>query len=249
MNLKNKCNFAVQESNYRGMRHLKRLFGKACARYGLLSDGDRILVAVSGGKDSLMLCRLLAEQARIFKPRIEVEAVHVVMDNVAYETDLQWLADYCQTLGMPLHILHACFDESLDRRHTRCFLCAWYRRKALFRFAEGNGFNKVALGHHQDDILSTWLMNMTYEGHCGTMRPLLQMDHYHVTVVRPLCLVSEEHIKNLAAMLELPKQKARCPYEETTRRKDMEDVLHHLERLNPEARYSLWHAMEQLQRD
>lgn len=228
------------------MRHLKRLFGKACTRYELLSDGDRILVAVSGGKDSLVLCRLMAEQARIFKPRIEVEAAHVVMDNIPYETDRQWLADYCHALGMPLHILHTGFDERPDPRHTRCFLCAWHRRKALFRFAEENGFNKVALGHHQDDILSTWLMNMTYEGHCGTMRPVLQMNHYRVTVVRPLCLVPEERIKNVAVALELPEQKVRCPYEETTRRKDMEDVLHHLETLNPEARYSLWHAMEQL---
>ena len=227
------------------MKHLQQLFGKACTRYGLLADDDRILVAVSGGKDSLMLCRLMAQRARIFKPRIEVAAAHVVMDNIPYETDRQWLADYCRDLGLPLHILHASFDESQpDRRRTRCFLCSWHRRKALFRFAEQEGFNKVALGHHQDDILTTWLMNMTYEGNCSTMLPILPLEHYPISIIRPLCLAPEAHIARLAETLALPQQKARCPWEEASRRADIEQVLHHLESLNPEARNSLWRAME-----
>ena len=84
---------------------LTRLFNKACTAYGLLSDGDRILLALSGGKDSLVMAQLMAERARIFKPSIQVEAVHVVMDNVPYQTDIAHMQEFCNGLGIPLHIL------------------------------------------------------------------------------------------------------------------------------------------------
>lgn len=227
---------------------IRRRFDRGCVRYGLLADGDRILVALSGGKDSLMLCRLLSERSRIWRPHFTVEAAHVVMDNIPYETDVDFLSGFCQQLGIRLHVLHASFDSSTDQRHSPCFLCAWNRRHALFEFAARQGFNKVALGHHQDDILVTWLMNMTYEGSVGTMLPLLQLDHFAVTIIRPLCLVHEAWIREVAASLGFVRQKRPCPFEQVTRRSDMEAVFRQLEVLNPEARYSLWQAMEKAQR-
>ena len=200
---------------------LKR-FNKGCVDYRLLEDGDRILIALSGGKDSLELVRLLAQRARIYKPHIEVEAAHIIMDNIPYETDRSYLQAFCAENGIKLHILHSSFDESTDPRKTRCFLCAWNRRKTLFEFAVNNGFNKIALGHHMDDILVTFLMN---------------------TIIRPLCLVHEADIRQVAEELHFTKQKALCPYEETTRRSDMQAVFQQLEQLNPEARYSLWRSV------
>lgn len=90
---------------------LKR-FNKGCVDYYLLEDGDRILIALSGGKDSLELVRLLAQRARIYKPHIEVEAAHIIMDNIPYETDRSYLQDFCAENGIKLHILHSSFDES-----------------------------------------------------------------------------------------------------------------------------------------
>lgn len=222
-------------------RKVLRQFNKGCTQYGMLEDGDRIVVALSGGKDSMTLARLMAGRARIFRPRIEVAAVHVVMDNVPYVSDLEYLESYCSELGIPFHVVHASFDESTDPRKTRCFLCAHYRRKALFDFAKDNQYNKVALGHHQDDILVTALMNMTFEGNADTMRPVLTLNHWPLRVIRPLCLVREEWIRQVSA--EIREQTVSCPYESKTRRQDMERVFQHLERLNPEARYSLWHAL------
>lgn len=222
---------------------VRRRFHRACADYGLLVDGDRILVAVSGGKDSLLLTQLLAEQARLHKPSIQVAAAHVVMDNIPYETSTEYLTQFCANLGIPLHILHSSFDESTDKRKTKCFLCAWYRRKALFQFAESNGYNKVALGHHQDDIISTWLMNVVFEGNATTMPPLLQMRNYPLDIIRPLCLVPESWIAQVAESAGFCKQKRACPYESATRRTDMEGILKQIEAMNPEARYSLWRAM------
>ena len=223
-----------------------KLFHKACADYSLLEDGDRVLIALSGGKDSMELVRLLGRQQTILKPRIEVEAAHVVMDNIPYHSDETYLRDFCDAAGVRLNIIHTAFDESTDRRKTKCFLCSWYRRKALFTFAQENGFSKVALGHHQDDFITTLLMNMIYQGRNETMSPLMKMRHYPISVIRPLCLVAEEDIKSIAQSEGFHKQKAACPYEDATRRKDMTELFHHIESLNPEARYTLWRTISKL---
>lgn len=225
------------------MNRIRKKFNKGCVDYGLLEDGDRILIALSGGKDSLLLTQLLAERSRIYRPSIEVEAVHVVMDNIPYETDRSYLRRFCDSLGIRLTVLHSRFDESTDPRKTRCFLCAWHRRKAIFQWAEEQGFNKIALGHHQDDILTTWLMNITFEGNASTMLPRLRLEHYRLEIIRPLCLVEEAWIREVAPLLGYERQKVPCPYEEQTRRHDMSQIFSQLEQLNPEARYSMWRAM------
>ncbi|MBQ7157589.1 MAG: tRNA 2-thiocytidine biosynthesis protein TtcA [Bacteroidaceae bacterium] len=222
---------------------IRKAFNKGCVKYSLLEDGDRILIALSGGKDSLELVRLLSQRARIFKPSIKVEAAHIIMDNIPYETDRTYIQHFCESLGVRLHILHSSFNESTDPNKTKCFLCSWNRRKTLFEFACANGFNKIALGHHNDDILTTFLMNITFEGSTQTMLPKLQMKHYDLQIIRPLCLVPEADIKEIAAELGFTKQKALCPYETTSQRATMTDMLHRLESINPEARYSLWNAM------
>lgn len=222
---------------------IRRKFNRACTDYQLLEDGDHILIALSGGKDSLELCRLMAERARIFRPSIHIEAAHVVMDNIPYETSRSYLETFCKELHVQLHILHGSFDERTDSRKTRCFLCSWHRRKLLFSFAVERGFNKVALGHHQDDILTTWLMNITFEGNISTIHPKMQMKHYPLQLIRPLCLVEETWIAEVARQFGFEKQKVPCPYEDLTRRRHINDIFHQLERLNPEARYSMWHAI------
>lgn len=235
----------VEKTEYR----IRKLFHKGCVEYGLIEDGDRILVALSGGKDSLMLLRLLAHQSRLFKPSIKVEAAHVIMDNIPYETDRTYITGYCEELGVPLHILHTSFEESTDKRKTKCFLCSWNRRKTLFRYAAEQGFSKVALGHHQDDIIITMLMNQTFEGSMQTMPPKLKMQHYPLAVIRPMCLVPEHLIKEMAQLLNFEKQKALCPYETVTHRATMTALFRQLEEINPEARYSLWNAMKNVHHD
>ena len=226
-------------------RKIQRLFHSACADYKLLEDNDRVLVALSGGKDSLELVRLLGTQQRIYKPRIEVEAIHVVMDNVPYANDMDYLSGFCNDCGVTLHVVHTHFEETQTKK-PKCFLCSWHRRKAIFCFAQEHGFNKVALGHHQDDILVTLMMNMFYQGSIQTMPPILHMRHYSLSVIRPLCLVPERLIAEEAATLRFRKQTKTCPYEEVTGRTRVKALLDKLEQDNPEVRYSLWGSMKNI---
>ena len=231
-------------------RKIQRLFSRACAEYRLLEDGDKVLVAVSGGKDSLELTRLMARQGKIHRPHITVAAAHVIMDNIPYETERTFLEKFCQENDIELHILHTRFDEEREgneeerKRKTKCFLCSWYRRKALFEYARDNGYNKVAFGHHQDDFIITMLMNMTFLGSTHSMRPMMTMKHYPFKVIRPLCLVAEKMIADVAERQNFESQKTPCPYERTSRREDMTSVFRQLEALNPEARYSLWRVLQ-----
>jgi len=226
------------------VRRIEAKLNKGIARYGLIDDGDNILIGLSGGKDSMALLELLARRARIFKPRFSVEAVHVVMSNIGYRSDVAYLRDFCEGLGVPFHVVETSFDKSDDSRKPYCFLCSWYRRKSMFALARRLGCNKIALGHHADDIIETLLLNMTFPGRLDTMRPLQRMDRFAMTIVRPLCLVAEADLASFARMRGFREQLSRCPYETDTRRADMRRVFRELQSVNPEARYSLWRCAE-----
>lgn len=231
------------------IRRIEDRFNKGLVQYGLIENGDKVLVGLSGGKDSLALLDLLARRSRIFHPRFSVMAVHVVMTNIPYKSDLEYLRAYTEELGVPFRVYETSFDPSTDRRKSPCFLCSWNRRKALFTVAEEQGCNKIALGHHMDDILQTLLMNMTFQGAFGTMPPKLVMRKFDMTIIRPMCLVHESDLVELAALRNFRKQIKNCPYEKDSHRSDMKEVLANLERINPEARYSLWGSMNHVQPD
>ena len=228
-------------------KRINKQFGRATLGYSMLEEGDRILVALSGGKDSLTLLQLLAERSRIFKPQISIVAAHVTMINIPYKANLEYLKDFCTSQGVELHILESGFDASTDTRKSPCFLCSWNRRKALFTLAQEIGCNKIALGHNMDDFIETMLMNITFQGAFSAMAPVMKMDKFPITVIRPLCLVNENDVEAYAKECAFPPQKKNCPYENDSNRKTMKEMLAHLETLNPEARYNLWGAMSNIQ--
>ncbi len=223
---------------------IRHKFNKALKQYNIISNGDRILIALSGGKDSFCLTEMIAHRQRIFVPRFTAEAVHVRMENIEYESSIEELCKFTESLSVPLHILTTSFDASTDRRHTPCFLCSWQRRKAIFNFAQEHGFNKIALGHHMDDILHTALLNLFHEGRFDSMPPVMHMKKMPLTIIRPLCLEHETDIVRLSEEKGYPQQIRRCPYEHNSRREEMKRLFTAIDTLNPEARYSLWHALE-----
>ena len=253
-------------------KRLNERFVKAMATYHLIEDDDRILVGLSGGKDSLLLLELLAKRAKILHPRFTVEALHVRMENIHYESDTSYLQSFCDALGVPLHVRTTRFEvepaiepfdeqakpveqaavsqqhpESaarLRRQKQPCFLCSWNRRKELFNLAQELGCNKIALGHHQDDILHTALMNLMFQAHFATMPARLKMRKMPLTIIRPLCMIQEQDIKAYAELQGYQKQQKLCPYETDSHRTDIKRLYEEMERISPEVRYSIWGALE-----
>lgn len=225
-------------------QHLLNQLVRAMRTYHLIDDGDRILVALSGGKDSLCLLDLLAQRQRIFMPRFSIEAIHIRMDNIDYETDTHYLEDFCRQRNVNLHVVNTSFDASTDKRKSPCFLCSWNRRKQMFNLAQEIGCNKIALGHHMDDLIHTALMNECFQGRFDTMPVFLQMKKMPLAIIRPLCLCHESDIKAYAEQEGYQKQRKLCPYEKDSYRTDIQQIFHQMESLNPEARYSIWNALE-----
>ena len=222
-------------------KRIRERFVKAFVTYRLLEDGDHVLVGLSGGKDSLCLLEMLGKRARIDQPRFRVEAIHVRMENISYETSTDYLEQFCKTLDVPLHIVTTRFEPSEQK--PPCFLCSWYRRKAVFNLAQELGCNKIALGHHQDDLLHTCLMNQFYQGRFDTMPALLKMRKMPLSIIRPLCMVEEKDIRRYAELRGYEKQVKLCPYETASHRDDMRRLFGQIQQMNPEARHSLWNAI------
>lgn len=231
------------------VRRIEKRFNKGVVQYRLIEEGDKILVGLSGGKDSLALVELLGKRARIYKPHFSVIAAHVVMKNIPYQSDFDYLNAHCEAYGVPLVRYETSFDPTTDMRKSPCFLCSWNRRKSLFTIAHEHGCNKIALGHHMDDILETLLMNITFQGAFSTMPPRLVMKKFDMTIVRPMCLVHEADLLELAALRGYKKQMKNCPYESQSSRSEMGGILRQLEAMNPEARYSLWGSMTNVQEE
>ena len=225
-----------------------RKFTKGIREYDLIQDGDKIAVCISGGKDSMLMAKLFQELLKHGKANFEL--VFLVMNPGYNEDNWKIIQDNAKVLGIPLTVFETqIFDTVADIDKNPCYLCARMRRGYLYSHAKELGCNKIALGHHQDDILETLLMNLTHQGAFGTMPPRLRMDKFDMEIIRPMCLVEERELIQVAAWKGYRKQLKNCPYESGSSRSDMKELLRSLEAINPEARYSLWGSMTNIQED
>ena len=238
------------------LSRLTKRFHKACADYGLVTDGDHILIGLSGGKDSLALVELLGKRAQIHVPHFKVTAVHVRVKERDYHSDLSYLEDFCARVHAPLIIKDTEIGDEARKREGEkvrekdpCFLCSWYRRKALFDVAQELGCNKIALGHHKDDLIETMLMNLIFQGSIATIPPLLQMEKMPIQMIRPLCLIEEKDLTRYAELSGYQKQIKLCPLEKASNRAVIKELLKQFETLNPNVRESIYGAMENIKEE
>jgi len=157
------------------VREIELRVGRAINTYGLAGAGDRLLVALSGGKDSLALLEILAGRRKRLPITYEVIAAHVSMSSVPYEIDHEAVEDFCRELGVPLHCRRVEIDLKPDDQTSICFLCSWHRRKALFDMMKELSCTRLVFGHNLDDIVETLLMNMVFQGSIGAMPPKLAL--------------------------------------------------------------------------
>ncbi len=228
-------------------RKIKKLTGKAVGDFGLIEDGDRIAVAVSGGKDSYALLHLLDQLRRRAPIQYELIAVNVDAGFPGYRKDV--LEDYLKDCGFQVHMeatnCSQIIDEKLRDDSSYCAFCARLRRGVLYSVADRIGCNKIALGHHLDDFIETLLLNQFYSGTLAAMNPKLQADNKRHTVIRPLVYVEESDIIDLSLQNEFPIIDCGCPVmgQEDQKRQRMKQLLTELQKDNKYLKRSMIRAL------
>jgi len=231
-------------------KEIRSLVGKAIHRYGLIQDGDRILVGVSGGKDSLTLLRLLQERRKRVPIHYELIPAHI---DLGFGSDrAEILKNFFEREGLPYHIEITEIGRkanSPENRENPCFLCSWERRKRLFHLANRLKCNKVALGHHKDDIIETFLLNIFYSGEISTMLPLQSMFNGKMTIIRPLSLVGEKEIERFAKANGLPSGPSGCPSSGRTKRREVKEIIESLSRKNHRVKGNIFRSLSNIKLD
>jgi len=223
---------------------LNKDFGKALHQYDMICDGDRILVGLSGGKDSLTLMYLLSERQARVPVSYELFAVHL---DPGFEGGFsESLKSYCGKKGFALRVEytdHGIVGHSPENRENPCFLCARLRRKRLFEIADELGCNKLAFGHNKDDIIETLFLNIFYSGEISTMVPSQGFFEGRFTVIRPLAFADEKRIRRFVKHQNFPEFINPCPSAANSKRRQIKTLLNQLYRSNNKIKGNIFRAM------
>ena len=225
--------------------------------YAMLADGDRVLVAVSGGFDSLVLAWMLDGWKKKAPISYELRAVHVDMepDGDAQGIAARTIAERVRGLGLSLHILPALWRPDRQQRpsapsdHDLCFQCARSRRTQLFDYARLSNCNKIAFGHHRDDIIETFLLNVTCAGNISTMRPCQELFSGRLALIRPFAYLDKAEIEKIGQELGLEPVRSSCPLSEKTRRRDIHFLAEYIYQSIPGAKKNIFAALGNVRRN
>lgn len=228
-------------------------FVRAIQDYELIKENDKVMVCISGGKDSFLLAKCIQELQRHGK--IHFEAYYVVMDPGYNEYNRDFIIDNAKILNVPIEIFKSdIFDvvASIESK-SPCYMCAKMRRGYLYNKAQELGCNKIALGHHFDDVIETTLLSMFYGAEIKTMMPKLHSDHYEgIELIRPLYLVKEEEIISWKNNNELTFINCACRFTEgcslindgTSKRKEMKELIKKLRKINKNVDYNIYKSLD-----
>ena len=217
---------------------------RAIDDYQMIADGDKIAVGISGGKDSLALLYALAGLRRFYPNHFELVAISV---DLGYEGfDLSKIQALCDELQVEYHIVKTDIGNIVmeERKESSpCSLCAKMRKGALNDKAKELGCNKVAYGHHMDDIIETMFLSLIYEGRFHSFSPVTYLDRMELTVIRPLMYLSEADVIGLQNKYELPVAKSPCPVDGYTRREYAKNLVRQIQQENPGAKKRMFTAI------
>ncbi len=229
------------------MNELKRMLSyvrRAVDDYTMIDEGDVIGVGISGGKDSLVLLETLAEMRRFYPKGFEVKAITVNMgfDGVDYAP----IKEFCERLNVEYKVVDTDIAKiifDVRREPNPCSLCAKMRRGTLHAAAQELGCNKVALGHHFDDTVETFMMNLFFEGRLGCYSPVTYLSNRKITLIRPLIYAQEKDVVYFSKKRCLPIVKNPCPEDHNTERENMKLLLAQIEKGNKGLKHRIFHAI------
>lgn len=226
----------------------KRIYnktGQTILEQDLLEEGDRLLVGLSGGKDSFILLESLANRKKAFPFHFEMFAVHVSIHKAGYQVDLSYLKKFCEKLDIPL--IHKTLDIELENQtKSPCFLCSWNRRKAIFDLSKELNCQKIAFGHHRDDALETFLMNMLYHGSISSMPYKLKMFEGRVHLIRPLLDLWNEELLEYSVLSNYKLEDKKCKFDNQTKRIFSHKILKDLHDHYPVSKQNIFNSMSNI---
>lgn len=229
------------------MENMKRILSytrRAIDEYNMIEEGDKIAVGVSAGKDSLALLCAMAGLRRFYPKKFELIAITVDM---GFEgVDFSAVQKLCDELDVPYHIIPTDISKVVFdiRKEARpCSLCAKLRRGALHNAAKSLGCTSVALGHHFDDVVETFMLNLFFEGRIGCFSPVTNLSRVGIKLIRPMIYMPEKDVRDFAKKNELPVVESPCPADKNTQREEMKQLLHTLEKQNHGLKYRIFGAI------
>lgn len=227
--------------------YISKRVGKAITDYNMLADGDKIAVAVSGGKDSLTLLKVLRDRQSFVPIKYDLLAVHI---DLGYpKSCAKPLEKYFKQIGVKYHIEKVDALKQIKRKDISCFWCSWNRRKALFETADRFGHNKVALGHHFDDIIETMLLNLFFQGEISAMKPKQELFRGKIVLIRPLAYVEEILIKRFMKAADFKTFDCTCPNYHTSNRTRMSRIIADLKKICPDVKKNIFRSLKRIKKD
>ena len=227
------------------VKEIKRLTGKAIHTMDMIRDGDHVMVAVSGGKDSLSLLWLLKERIKRVPIDYRLTAVHVDPGFGANSADQ--MTSFFSAHDFEFRVIESDIGPKAhgeQNRENPCFLCSRLRRKLLFQTAEEMGCNRMAFGHHKDDLIETFFLNVFYGASISTMVPVQDFFGGKLTVIRPFYLVDEGLIRRYAQLMDWPEISLDCPTAGSSKRGEIKDMLKHFYKSNRKIKGNIFHALQ-----
>ena len=227
------------------MEKIVSIIRKAVDEYDMIPENETVVVALSGGKDSMLLLKALQKLSQFHPKHFTVHAVFVDMG--FKNVDLTYMKRFCKSIGVGLTVQLTNLADlvfEVRRESNPCSLCARMRRAILHDTAKSLGSRTIALGHHKDDVIDTFMMNLIFENRIGCFQPVTYLSRKQVTVIRPMIYLSEAQIRQTVQRLALPVLKSPCPMDKKTKREEIKNVISGLEKQYPQIRNSLFGAIQ-----